>query len=237
MSTGTSSLRRTKRRGGIAVGACSVLAAALSTPALAASGPTPDNPPVGARSEAAPRIAEEAPTSESSGSQSPPTQAPSSGSLAPTPDAPATAANAAPKTSTKATTRHAPRPAPTPVVVTATPAPTSTSTSTPTTPHPTTAPSMGRTTKAAGPPPSRKGHRSAPRAPHVEKKTAVPAKVVSVPRDGSRLGLPAATAVLSAVSSDSARTALLAAAALLLLAAAAGGLVVGIVGRRLTRPA
>ncbi|HEY1318090.1 MAG TPA: hypothetical protein VGF10_12780 [Gaiella sp.] len=63
------------------------------------------------------------------------------------------------------------------------------------------------------------------------------AKVVSVPRDGSRLGLPAATAVLSAVSSDSARTALLAAAALLLLAAAAGGLVVGIVGRRLTRPA
>jgi hypothetical protein len=82
---------------------------------------------------------------------------------------------------------------------------------------------------------SRKTHRSAPRAGHVEKKTAAPVKVVSAPRDGSRLGLPAATLVLSAVSGDSARTALLAAAALLLLAASAGGLVVGIVGRRLAR--
>jgi hypothetical protein len=54
-----------------------------------------------------------------------------------------------------------------------------------------------------------------------------------VPRDGSRLGLPAGTLVLSAVGSDSSRNALLAAAALLLVAASAGGLVVGLVGRRL----
>lgn len=69
------------------------------------------------------------------------------------------------------------------------------------------------------------------------KKADTPPKIVSVPRDGSRLGLPAATVVLSAVAGHSTRTALLAAAALLLLAAAAGGLVVGIVGRRLARVA
>jgi hypothetical protein len=86
-------------------------------------------------------------------------------------------------------------------------------------------------------PPPRKAHRSAPRAAHVEKKTPAPAPVVATPRDSNRLGLPAATVVLSVVSADSTRTALLAAAALLLLAAAAGGLVVGIVGRRLARTA
>lgn len=84
-------------------------------------------------------------------------------------------------------------------------------------------------------PAPRKAHRSAPRAAHVEKKTAPPAKVVSTPRDGNRLGVPAATVVLSVVSADSTPTALLVAAALLLFAAAAGGLVVGIVGRRLVR--
>jgi hypothetical protein len=84
-------------------------------------------------------------------------------------------------------------------------------------------------------PASRKAHRSAARPAHVEKKTPEPANVVSTPRDGTRVGLPAATVVLSVVSVDSTRTALLAAAALLLIAAAAGGLVVGIVGRRLVR--
>jgi hypothetical protein len=64
-----------------------------------------------------------------------------------------------------------------------------------------------------------------------------PARVVSTPRDGNRLGLPAATVVLSVVSADSTRTALLVAAALLLIAAAAGGLVVGVAGRRLSKTA
>ncbi len=66
MSTGTSSLRRTKRRGAALVAACAAaLAAALAGPAWAGSVPTPDDPPAGPRGLASPQIAE-APTKASS---------------------------------------------------------------------------------------------------------------------------------------------------------------------------
>ena len=229
MSTGASSLRSTNWRGGIAVATCSaLLAAALSTPAFAASGPTPDDPPVGARSEAAPRIAE-APTSASSGTA----QASRSQPLTPTPDAPI-ARTATPRPSAKPSSHTTAQPTPRPVVASV-PAATSTPTSSPTRSRPASSGSAATRAAVTKDPAPRKAHRSAPRAAHVEKKTAPPAKVVSTPRDGNRLGVPAATVVLSVVSADSTPTALLVAAALLLFAAAAGGLVVGIVGRRLVR--
>ena len=59
MSTGTSSLRRTKRRGAALVAACAAaLVAALAGPAWAGSVPQPDDPPAGPRGVASPQIAE-----------------------------------------------------------------------------------------------------------------------------------------------------------------------------------
>ena len=93
MSTGTSSLRRTKRRGAALVAACAAaLVAALAGPAWAGSVPQPDDPPAGPRSEAAPRIATapvKAATLEARATRAAGTEA-----STPTPDAPVTAPTA-----------------------------------------------------------------------------------------------------------------------------------------------
>ena len=87
MPTGTASLRKTERRGGVLVAACAAaLAAALAGPAWAGPVPTPDDPPAGPRGEASPQIAE-APTKASS-PEARTTPAAGTEASTPTPDAP-----------------------------------------------------------------------------------------------------------------------------------------------------
>ena len=237
MSTGTSSLRRTKRRGAALVAACAAaLVAALAGPAWAGSVPQPDDPPAGPRGLASPQIAE-APTKASS-PEARTTPAAGTEASTPTPDAPLAAqtTHATPRRCTHgrrqdeqghgagAGTGAGP-------TSTATPQPAPTYGSTTTVRTATHAPVADSARRAAPPRPKR--HRAQP-ASATKQASPAPA-VVAVPRDGNRLGLPIGTLTLSSVASDQGRTAMLAAAALLLAAAGAGGLVVGVAGRRLAR--
>ena len=163
MPTGTSSLRKTKRRGVTLVAACAAaLAAALTGPAWAGPVPQPDDPPAGPRGQASPQIAE-APTKASS-PEARATRFAGTEASTPTPDAPLAApkTHATPKADAhpaaakrKVTPRRAPRPAPT---STATPQPAPTYGSTATVPTATHAPAaaphgarLRRSRTASGP--------------------------------------------------------------------------------------
>ncbi len=241
MPTGTSSLRKTKRRGVTLVAAClAALAGALTGPAWAGQVPTPDDPPSGPRSEAAPRIAEAPAKAATLPAQA--TPAIGAESSTPTPDAPPPARKSStkPRAEARPTAPKVVAPKPQPA---RTPAPRPTSTPTPQPlPTSTQVPSASSATQAqaTGAAAPKKANRARPHPARPAKsarpkKTAAPAKVVSVPSDGNRLGLPVGTLTLSAVTGDSTRAPLLAAAALLLATAGAGGFVVGFAGRRLAR--
>jgi hypothetical protein len=249
MSTGASSLRRTERRGAMLVAAClAALTAVLAEPAWAGTAPTPDDPPAGPRNEASPRIAEAPAKASTLPAQATPTTGAESST--PTPDAPPSAQKSStkPRAEVRPTAPEVVAPKPQP---SSTPAPQPASTPTPQ-PARASSPAPGESSARQAPtagamqPPATgathrndvrraKRHPARPVGSARPKKTAAPPRVVSVPRDGNRPGLPVGTLTLSAVAGDSNRAALLAAAALLLVAAGAGGLVVGLAGRRLAR--
>ncbi len=207
MSRRTSSLRRTGR--GCTLLACACLAALVTAPAsLAAALPTPDDPPIGRRTEASP-VVRVAPTAATQPKEA-------AGELGPTPDAPPIAAPPPPAE---------PRPATTPVPsAPAQPVIASTKRAT--------------TTPPAHTPPATKATRVEPKPKAASRRHTREAPAVRPPHDATRLGLPAGALTLGARHDEgAAKGALLAAAALLLFGSGIGGLVVGVVGRRLVRAA